>query len=117
MSRPGSAALGSVPLFHPAGRRRYRRDQPRASLAVGAPQPEARRRRAIPKELVRQIVREENDKVKAQIGKEAYAKGRYEDAAQLMIGLVERPQFCEFLTLPAYDRIIADEKAAARTSR
>ena len=69
--------------------------------------------RAITKELVRQIVREENDKVKAQIGEEAYAKGRYEDAAQLMIDLVEQPQFYEFLTLPAYDRIIADEKAAA----
>ncbi|TAJ95635.1 MAG: malate synthase A [Reyranella sp.] len=69
--------------------------------------------RAITKELVRQVVREENDKVKAQIGEEAYAKGRYEDAAQLMIDLVEQPQFYEFLTLPAYDRIIADEKAAA----
>jgi malate synthase len=69
--------------------------------------------RAITKELVRQIVREENDKVKAQVGEEAYSKGRYEDAAQLMIDLVEQPQFYEFLTLPAYDRIIADEKAAA----
>jgi malate synthase len=69
--------------------------------------------RAITKELVRQIVREENDKVKAQMGDEAYAKGRYEDAAQLMIDLVEQPQFYEFLTLPAYDRIIADEKKAA----
>ena len=30
-----------------------------------------------------------------------------------MIDLVEQPQFCEFLTLPAYDRIIADEKKSA----
>ncbi|SJZ72423.1 malate synthase [Enhydrobacter aerosaccus] len=69
--------------------------------------------RPVTKELVRQIVREENDKVKAQIGEEAYAKARYEDAAQLMIDLVEQPQFYEFLTLPAYDRIIADETKAA----
>ena len=69
--------------------------------------------RAITKEFVREIVREENDKVKAQMGEENYAKGRYEDAAQLMIDLVEQPQFYEFLTLPAYDRIMADEKAAA----
>ncbi len=69
--------------------------------------------RPITKDLVRQIVREENDRVKAQIGEEAYAKGRYEDAAQLMVDLVEQPQFYEFLTLPAYDRIIADEKKAA----
>ena len=69
--------------------------------------------RAITKELVRQIVREENDKVKAQMGAERYAAGRYEDAAQLMIELVEQPVFHEFLTLPAYERIIADEKKAA----
>ncbi len=69
--------------------------------------------RSITKELVRTIVREELDKVKAQIGEANYAKGRYEDAAQLMIDLVEQPVFNEFLTLPAYDRIIADEKAAA----
>ena len=69
--------------------------------------------RAITKDLVRQIVREENDKVKASVGDDAYANGRYEDAAQLMIDLVEQPQFIEFLTLPAYDRILADEKAAA----
>jgi malate synthase len=69
--------------------------------------------RPITKELVRQIVREELDKVKVQMGDANYAKGRYEDAAQLMIDLVEQPVFNEFLTLPAYDRIIADEKAAA----
>ena len=69
--------------------------------------------RPVSKELVRQIVREENDRVKAAMGDDAYAKGRYEDAAQLMIDLVEQPQFVEFLTLPAYERIIADEKASA----
>ena len=69
--------------------------------------------RAITKDLVRQIVREENERVKASVGEDAYGKGRYEDAAQLMIDLVEQPQFVEFLTLPAYDRILADEKAAA----
>ena len=69
--------------------------------------------RAITKEFVRQVVREENERVKASVGDDAYGKGRYEDAAQLMIDLVEQPQFVEFLTLPAYDRILADEKAPA----
>jgi malate synthase len=69
--------------------------------------------RPVTKGLVREIVREENDKVKAAMGEEAYANGRYEDAAQLMIDLVEQPTFEEFLTLPAYERILADEKAAA----
>ena len=53
------------------------------------------------------------DKVKAQVGEAAYAAGRYEDAAGLMIELVEQPVFTEFLTLPAYDRIVADESKAA----
>jgi len=69
--------------------------------------------RTITTELVRQIAREELDKVKAQMGEEAYGKGRHEEATQLMIDLVEQPQFCEFLTLPAYDRIIADEQKVA----
>ena len=69
--------------------------------------------RAVAKELVRGIVRQENEKVKAARGEEAYAKGREEVAARLMIDLVEQPAFEEFLTLPAYERILADEKAAA----
>lgn len=69
--------------------------------------------RQVTRELVREIVREENEKVKAAMGEEAYARGRYEDAAQLMLDLVEQPVFEEFLTLPAYARILADEKAAA----
>jgi malate synthase len=63
--------------------------------------------------LVREIVHEENDKVRAELGEAAYAQARYEDAAQLMIDLVEQPTFEEFLTLPAYERILADEKLAA----
>jgi malate synthase len=70
--------------------------------------------RPITRELVRQIVREENDKVKAEMGADAWARGRYEDAARLMIELVEQPRFEEFLTLPAYDRLLADEKEEQR---
>jgi malate synthase len=69
--------------------------------------------RPVTRELVREIVHEENDKVRAELGEAAYAQARYEDAAQLMIDLVEQPTFEEFLTLPAYERILADEKLAA----
>ena len=69
--------------------------------------------RPITRDLVRRIVREELDKVKVQMGDDSYARGRHEEAAELMIDLVEPPQFHEFLTLPAYDRILADEKKAA----
>jgi malate synthase len=67
--------------------------------------------RAITKELVRTIVREENDRLKTQMGPEACARSRHEDAAQLMLDLVEQRRFAEFLTLPAYERILADERA------
>jgi malate synthase len=53
--------------------------------------------RPVTREFVRQIVRggrqgEDRD------GEGAYAEGRYEDAAQLMLDLVEQPKFEEFLT-------------------
>jgi malate synthase len=67
--------------------------------------------RPVTTELVREIVREENDKARAAMGEEAFARGRHEDAARLMIDLVEQPVFEAFLTLPAYERILADEKA------
>ena len=72
--------------------------------------------RPITRELVRQIVREEKDGLKAQMGPDAYDRSRYEDAAQLMIDLVEQRRFAGFLTLPAYECILADEKAAAKPS-
>ena len=61
--------------------------------------------RAITKELVRELVREETDRMKT------HDKGRHEDAARLMLDLVEQERFAEFLTLPAYDRLLAGERS------
>ena len=58
--------------------------------------------RAITKELVQGIVREETDRSKA-AGEGG--DGRHDDAAALLLEMVEGPQFVEFLTLPAYDRL------------
>ncbi len=105
--------IGCVPLFNlmeDAATAEISRAQVWQWVRHGQPLQDGR---PVTKELVREIVREENDKVKAAMGEEAYAKGRFEDAAQLMIDLVEQPVFEEFLTLPAYERILADEKAAA----
>ena len=63
--------------------------------------------RAITADLVREIVREETGKVRAAMGEEAYTAGRHAAAAQLMLELVESPTFAEFLTLPAYERMIS----------
>jgi malate synthase len=68
--------------------------------------------RPVTAELVREIAREETDRARAALGEEAYARGRHDDAARLMIDLVEQPAFEAFLTLPAYERLLADEKAA-----
>jgi malate synthase len=68
--------------------------------------------RPVTPELVREIAREETDRARAALGEEAYARGRHDDAARLMIDLVEQPAFEAFLTLPAYERLLADEKAA-----
>jgi malate synthase len=37
----------------------------------------------------------------------------YEKAANLMRDLILAPMFTEFLTLPAYERVLKDEKLAA----
>ncbi len=58
--------------------------------------------RPITRALVRGIVREETDKART-------PDGRHDDAARLMLELVEQERFAEFLTLPAYDRLLADE--------
>ena len=63
--------------------------------------------RAITADLVREIVREETGKVRGAMGEEAYTAGRHAAAAQLMLELVESPTFAEFLTLPAYERMIS----------
>jgi malate synthase len=105
--------IGCVPLFNlmeDAATAEISRAQVWQWVRHGQPLQDGR---PVTKEFVREIVREENDKVKAAMGEEAYANGRYEDAAQLMIDLVEQPAFEEFLTLPAYERVLADEKAAA----
>jgi malate synthase len=105
--------IGCVPLFNlmeDAATAEISRAQVWQWVRHGQPLQDGR---PVTKEFVREIVREENDKVKAAMGDEAYANGRYEDAAQLMIDLVEQPAFEEFLTLPAYERVLADEKAAA----
>jgi malate synthase len=42
-----------------------------------------------------------------------YEKSKYRQAAQLLRELVSAPKFVEFLTLPAYDRVLAEEGPVA----
>ena len=56
-------------------------------------------------ELVRSIVAEEAGRIERELGAEAYAQGRYEEARQLFERVALEKPFIEFLTLPAYDLI------------
>jgi len=56
-------------------------------------------------ELVRDIEREEMEKIKSAVGADSFAKGRYDDAREIFDGVALRDDFQEFLTIPAYDKI------------
>ncbi|WP_322513637.1 malate synthase A [Chloroflexus sp.] len=60
--------------------------------------------RKVTVELFRQMLPEELAKVREILGP-AYDDGRYEEAAELFDEITTDPNFVEFLTLPAYDRI------------
>lgn len=53
--------------------------------------------------LYRQMAPEVLAEIKARVGEEQFHAGQYETAAHLFEQLITRPQFTDFLTLPAYD--------------
>jgi len=55
-------------------------------------------------ELVRKVRGEELAKIKASAG-DAYAKGRYDEAASLFDDVALSSDFAEFLTIPGYERL------------
>jgi malate synthase len=56
-------------------------------------------------DLFRRCLTEEMERVKGELGAEAYDKGRFPEAIELFSGLSLAPQFEEFLTLPAYGKL------------
>ena len=59
--------------------------------------------RAVSDALVRQILAEECDGIRKQAGAEAFEKGKFSKAAEILRKLIESEEFPEFLTLAAYD--------------
>ena len=55
--------------------------------------------------MFRQVLQEELEKVKAGLGPDRYAKGRFPEASALFDKITTDEQFVEFLTLPGYDRL------------
>ena len=99
--------VGCVPLFNlmeDAATAEISRTQVWQWLHHGAALDDGR---TVTLELVDQVIAEELAAWKGRLGDAAFAAGRWDDAAALFRDLVARREFTEFLTLPAYDRIVA----------
>ena len=99
---------GCVPLYHlmeDAATAEISRAQVWQWIRHGAKLDDGRR---IDAALCRAVLDEELAKLREAAGDGAYKDGRYDDAARLFRELIEAPAFPEFLTLPAYDIIIAE---------
>jgi malate synthase len=64
--------------------------------------------RVVDAALIDATIDEELEKWSARIGADRYAAGRFADAAKMLRTLVHGEKFIEFLTLPAYDALIAE---------
>ena len=64
--------------------------------------------RVIDMALCRKLLDEELRKLASLAGPDAYAKGRYKDAAKIFDELIEAEHFPEFLTIPAYEQLIGE---------
>jgi malate synthase len=65
--------------------------------------------RKVTREMFQALVPEELAKVHQILGDKGFAAGKYEEGAKLFEELTLAEDFAEFLTLPAYDRVIAAE--------
>jgi len=61
--------------------------------------------RKVTKELFRQMMPEELNKVREYVGDAQYNAGKYEEAARLFDKITNSEEFVEFLTSPAYEAI------------
>ena len=68
----------------------------KAKLDDGRPATEA---------LVREMVGEEMAKLKQVIGADRYGAGHFKEAVELFLHVATPPEFIDFLTLPAYQRV------------
>jgi len=65
--------------------------------------------RKVTRELFRELVPQELEKVRQMLGDKGYAGGKYPEGAKMFEELTLDEDFFEFLTLPAYDHLIAHE--------
>ncbi|MEA2631622.1 MAG: malate synthase, partial [Chloroflexota bacterium] len=61
--------------------------------------------RKVTAELFREIMDEELEKIRSDVGPEAYDRGRYAQARSIFDAVATREPLAEFLTLPAYEHL------------
>jgi malate synthase len=69
--------------------------------------------REVSLDLCLKIIDEELAKFRQSAGDAQFRAGRYNDAAGILRDLIQSPRFVDFLTLPAYDKLNATERASA----
>jgi len=62
--------------------------------------------------LLERLFAEEMERIRAEIGEDAWKRGKHAAARDLLWRLVVDDEFVEFLTLPAYEALLRDEAAA-----
>jgi malate synthase len=63
----------------------------------------------VTRELFQALLPEELAKVRQLLGEQQYRAGQYEEAARMFAQLTLDDKFVDFLTLPAYDYLVAHE--------
>lgn len=61
--------------------------------------------RKLTPELFERIVREENEKIRASLGADAYDNGKFREATELFTAITLDENFVDFLTTPAYAKL------------
>jgi len=59
--------------------------------------------RKVTRDLFRRVMAEELDRIRADVGPEAFDKGQYASAREIFDRVTTGDDFVEFLTLPAYE--------------
>jgi malate synthase len=96
----GAAALFN--LMEDAATAEISRSQVWQWIEHGATLPDGRK---VTRDLVQKIEEDELAKVREQVGADAFAKGRFNEARALFDQVALSKEFTEFLTLPAYEHI------------
>ncbi|MFO1129326.1 MAG: malate synthase A [Rhodospirillales bacterium] len=61
--------------------------------------------RLIDEELVRTLVEEEMEKLRDSLGRPRFQEGHFAEAVDIFLEVATPPEFVDFLTLPAYERV------------